>query len=300
LTLDFFVRKRLIPRRLGKISDFKKIRMKPLPLALLATAFFLADWTPSTAQSNFPAPETVNEQGTRSLSKFELSLVGSWFGSGDAGKHAYVASAGSALFLVNESKGAMDLYGADDGTLSAKREGDEITGVVKGDFILWSNGTWWSRQPVPPPSTALMIWNDGTGTWTDLKKLTPSSMETNDFSRRDWQQKDATARSGGKLYAMEQFLPAHAPTQITYTFDKPITEFRAIARLGDGGRLGSVIFKVKTDAGEIFTSDLITHAQQNFQTIRLKFEPTRSICLITDPGENNFEDWANWIAPEIR
>src|SRR5882757_1651483 len=134
----------------------------------------------------FAEPPSSSEPSARTLSKFETSLIGSWFGSGDASKHSYIASSGSNLFTISETKNTMDLIGDDDGTLLARRWKRKMTGKVIGDYILWSNGKWWSRQPMPPAPVDLTVWGDGTGGWVDLKKLTPTSMEENDFSNAGW------------------------------------------------------------------------------------------------------------------
>ena len=121
--------------------------MKHTFLLCLAIAALLT--SESFAQSPTPAPIP-----TRELTQFESSLIGKWYTSGDLAKVSYIASAGDMLFTINEVKDTLELYAGDSGTVIAKRHNYETSGVVSGNYILWTNGCWWSRHPVSLSSKA--------------------------------------------------------------------------------------------------------------------------------------------------
>jgi hypothetical protein len=116
--------------------------MKHLLLScLLALAITSASWAQSPPEST--------ADSDRVLSKFASSLVGKWYTSGDLNKPSYIAATGSMLFTINETKDTLELYANDNGTLIARRSDYETSGVVvSGNYILWTNGCWWSRAPV--------------------------------------------------------------------------------------------------------------------------------------------------------
>jgi hypothetical protein len=230
------------------------------------------------------------------------SLTGAWFVNGEAGRPSFVASTAKLLFAIDDSRRATEFQVDEDGGLLAIAGGPdkiERMGAVRGDFILWTDGSWWSRQPVPEPSVSLTVWHDGAGKWRDLNRMTPVSVK-GEYVEVDWKARPEPTQSGGRSYQPVQFLTAHAPSEIRYTFEQPVTEFRAIGGLRDGGRLGSVVFKVKTDSGQVFASDFVSHPRGNSEVIKIKFAPTRSLTLLVDAGENNHQDWAIWIGAQVR
>jgi hypothetical protein len=262
--------------------------MKPLALVLATFAPLILIAAPPQEKSS-----------ERKLTTFEKSLVGIWFTGGDPAKRSYIANSGSKLFTINEVKDALELVGSNDGALVASRSDFTLAGVVREDVILWANGTWWSRHPLPPPSDDLVIWNDPGSGWVTLKSAGKPVLEGDaqmhwDF---DWGRQP---RMGGKLYRNDQFLFAHAPSNLKFTFDKPITEFRSVVGLLEGGHLGSVVFKVKTDKGLVFTSEEMRQDRGNTQNVVLKFPPTKTLELITEQGGDNYEDWSNWLVPEVK
>jgi hypothetical protein len=96
--------------------------------------------------------EISGSQPVKKLSKFEASLVGNWYFAGDRSKPCYFASSGAALFSINEEKTSLDMRTTKGGFLVGSRPGYVVTCKLQGDYLLWSNGWWWSRKPVEWPS----------------------------------------------------------------------------------------------------------------------------------------------------
>lgn len=256
-------------------------------------AAFLAGpiFTPSAgAQGGDPSPEA---------SAVQKQLIGNWLAGGHPDQPAYIASSGAKLFAIDERRAAHELFVGDNGALLAKRGDQETPGLFRADSILWANGSWWSREPLPPPPDDVVIWNDPGSGWIPLKQAGTPAMENNAQPAWEWGGPEAP-RMGGKTYRRDQFLFAHAPSHLRFTFEKPITEFRSVVGLIEGGRMGSVVFKIKTDGGTVFTSKLISHAWNHTEKVVLEFAPTKTLELITEPGENVYEDWSNWLAPEVK
>lgn len=261
--------------------------MKTIAAAALLLGPMLA---PSAfAQNEPPADLTAGQK----------QLLGAWLAGGDPDRPAYVTSTGAKLFAIDERLAAHELFVGENGAVVAKRGDEETTGQFKGDAILWSRGFWWSRAPLPPPPDDAVIWNDPGSGWIPLKTAGKPATENGASPSWNWGGPEAP-RMGGKLYRRDQFLFAHAPSRLRFTFENPITEFRSVIGLIEGGRLGSVTFKVGTDAGIVFTSRLISHAWNNVEKVALEFAPTKTLELITESGENNYEDWSNWLVPEVR
>ena len=84
------------------------------------------------------------------LSAFDESLVGNWYLGGDSNRRCYIARAGSMLFTINEEKHTLELTTAENKMLIAKARNYRVTGILLngGEYILWSNGWWWSRKAV--------------------------------------------------------------------------------------------------------------------------------------------------------
>ena len=107
-------------------------------------------------------------------------------------------------------------------------------------------------------------------------------------------------RIGGQHLPSSQFINAHASGRIEYTFDEPITEFRAIAAMYEsyGAHKGRVIFRVETEHGQVYATRPIHNLQR--EEIYAKFKPARKLVLITDQNGSQDEDWSVWLRPEVR
>ena len=105
---------------------------------------FLSGFEPAAAQ------ETTRTLAEPALSAFEEGLVGKWYLGGDSNRPCYIARAGSMLFTINEEKHTLELTTTENKMLIAKWRNYRVTGMlVSGDYILWSNGWWWSRKAGP-------------------------------------------------------------------------------------------------------------------------------------------------------
>jgi len=139
------------------------------------------------------------------------------------------------------------------------------------------------------------------GEWVDLKTHSPTSIAST-YKRFEERLKAPTPRTiDGKEYDSSEFIFAHAPSEIQYNFRERIRQFRATIALHDEVvSVGDVVFKVKTDEGVVFTSKRISGKTSMTQVIDLRFDPTSTLTLVTDPNGNISADHAIWLKPEIR
>jgi hypothetical protein len=143
----------------------------------IAVLLFVSMAAPSSAVAK--PPKAANPPADRPLTRFESSLVGRWYAGGDVNKVAYIASAGSMLFTINEYKDTMELSASDDGSIAARHFADRLSGVVSGNFLMWSNASWWSREPVDFSRKESGMDNDQRGA---VKVLSASYGTDNKFS----------------------------------------------------------------------------------------------------------------------
>lgn len=104
----------------------------------------------------------------------------------------------------------------------------------------------------------------------------------------------------GRMYPASELIEAHAGGRIEYAFDQPVREFHAVLTMYETycATKGSVVFKVETEHGPVYTSRLIRNRQ--LEDLYLRFEPTKKLVLITDSNGSNQEDWSVWLHPEVR
>lgn len=104
----------------------------------------------------------------------------------------------------------------------------------------------------------------------------------------------------GREYAGTELRNAHADGRIEFRFEEPVTEFHSIITMYDsyGGTKGNVIFKVATEEGIVATSQPILNG--GWEELYMRFRPTRTLVLITDPNGPDWEDWSLWLHPEAR
>lgn len=97
------------------------------------------EWTSLNAVVEVPG-----KAGNKALTQKEKALIGNWYENGQPDRQAWIAGTDNKLFLITHDRHAARLVlKGDDVIYDADRQYGEI---VK-DKILWSNGTWWSRQP---------------------------------------------------------------------------------------------------------------------------------------------------------
>ncbi|HWC61255.1 MAG TPA: lectin-like protein [Verrucomicrobiae bacterium] len=113
--------------------------------------------------------EVPGKSKEKALSGAERGLRGAWYAAGKADCPCYITSTDHALFIINESNsaGRIILTPQKRVFVAAWR----ISGEILQDKILWSNGTWWSRHPVPNDATADFIRAE------DLKKAAGRQIE---------------------------------------------------------------------------------------------------------------------------
>jgi hypothetical protein len=107
-------------------------------------------------------------------------------------------------------------------------------------------------------------------------------------------------RIGGRLRPASQFIEAHASGRIEFEFDKPITEFRALATMYESycAHKGRVIFKVETEHGPVHATRSLRNLER--EEIYARFAPAKRLILITDQNGSADEDWSVWLWPEAR
>jgi len=88
--------------------------------------------------------EVPGKSDEKALTATEKSLLGNWYESGRPDRQAWIAGTDNKLFLITHDRHAarLVLQGKD-----VIYDADRQFGEVAKDKILWSNGTWWSRQP---------------------------------------------------------------------------------------------------------------------------------------------------------
>ena len=79
----------------------------------------------------------------KALTEREKALIGNWYESGKADRPECIAGTDNKLFEIYDGR-AVRLIMTKQGSLYL---GNRISGEIIKDRILWSNGTWWSRQP---------------------------------------------------------------------------------------------------------------------------------------------------------
>ena len=87
--------------------------------------------------------EVPGKSDEKSLTGKEKSLVGTWYESGDADRPAWIVSTDNLLFLITHDRHAARLILTPEGFIF---NADRLHGEIVRDKILWSNGTWWSRN----------------------------------------------------------------------------------------------------------------------------------------------------------
>ena len=97
------------------------------------------EWTSLNAVVEVPG-----KSAEKALTFKEKALVGNWYESGRPDRQAWIAGTDNKLFLITHDRHAARLV------LKGKDviyDADRQYGEIAKDKILWSDGTWWSRQP---------------------------------------------------------------------------------------------------------------------------------------------------------
>jgi hypothetical protein len=124
------------------VPDMRVTVQTSRPFAVALIGCLIALTRPLVAQ------EPSRQTNERTLSAFEESLVGKWYLGGDANRPCYIARAGGMLFTINEEKHTLELRATENKNLIAQARNYRVTGLMQSEeYILWSNGWWWSRHP---------------------------------------------------------------------------------------------------------------------------------------------------------
>jgi len=130
----------------------------------------LADINSYDGAPNCGVVELKGKTTEISLSKVERALIGNWYEGGKVERPCWIAGTDKTLFIISNNKFAIRASLNADGYLFAPNfqggwpmgQSDfgyrsmppranpqtDMSGEIIKDKILWSNGTWWSRNPM--------------------------------------------------------------------------------------------------------------------------------------------------------
>jgi hypothetical protein len=90
--------------------------------------------------------EVPGKADQKSLTEKEKLLIGTWYFGGDRGHPCWIAGTENKLFEIFDGRATRLMY-TPEGPVLALMPQHGIYGEILPDRILWSNGTWWSREP---------------------------------------------------------------------------------------------------------------------------------------------------------
>ena len=88
--------------------------------------------------------EVPGKSNEKSLTEKEKVLIGTWYASGDREHPCWIAGTENKLFQIYDGRATRLIFTVVGPLFLANGIREEIVKVR----ILWSNGTWWSREPV--------------------------------------------------------------------------------------------------------------------------------------------------------
>jgi len=107
------------------------------------------EWTSLNAVVEVPG-----KSDEKALTEREKSLIGNWYESGRPERQAWIVGTDNKLFLITHDRHAARLTSMKEDVLY---DADRQYGEIVKDKIMWSDGSWWSRQPAkyaPEPKAA--------------------------------------------------------------------------------------------------------------------------------------------------
>jgi hypothetical protein len=93
------------------------------------------------SEQNYGVVEVTRE---KSLSEQEKTLIGPWFQGGRIDKPCYCAGTSNMVFAIGDDGRSASIIDTSDRHIFAP--GWHESGEIIPNKILWSDGTWWSRQ----------------------------------------------------------------------------------------------------------------------------------------------------------
>ena len=103
------------------------------------------EWNDNTDTAN-PVNGVVEVPGKsneKSLTEKEKELIGTWYASGNREHPCWIAGTENKLFQIYDGRATRLIFTVEGPLFLA----NGIRGEIVKDRILWSNGTWWSREP---------------------------------------------------------------------------------------------------------------------------------------------------------
>jgi len=107
----------------------------------------LADAPSLDGNPNCGVVEVPGKVNPKSLTEKEKSVIGTWYASGDVSHPCWITGTEDKLFQIFDSR-AFRLVCTVEGSLLVLTPQHGIYGELAGHKIVWSNGTWWSREPL--------------------------------------------------------------------------------------------------------------------------------------------------------
>jgi hypothetical protein len=102
-------------------------------------------WNDLNSSFSLSGVVEVSGKPDASLVKQQERLVGAWYEGGKADRPCYITAAGNTFFAINGNNMSGRIILSKSGLLFVTPW--QMHGETVPDAILWSNGTWWSRQP---------------------------------------------------------------------------------------------------------------------------------------------------------
>jgi hypothetical protein len=102
-------------------------------------------WNDAVEWSSLNAVVKVpGKSDEKALTEKEKALIGNWYESGRPDRQAWIAGTGNKIFLITHDRHAARLVMKGEDVIY---DADRQFGQIVKDKILWSDGSWWSRQP---------------------------------------------------------------------------------------------------------------------------------------------------------
>jgi hypothetical protein len=99
--------------------------------------------------------EVPGKSNEKALTSKEKALIGKWYYAGKEENICRIAGTENELFVINESSLAGRAVMTPEGSLYIASS--RLRGEILKERILWSNGTWWSRDPLLNKTSKLAI-----------------------------------------------------------------------------------------------------------------------------------------------
>jgi len=106
----------------------------------------LADSLSIDGAPNCGVVEVPCKTNAKSLTSNEKALIGTWYASGDHDHPCWITGTEDKLFQIFDQRACRLVYTAE-GSILVLNPQHGIYGELMENKILWSNGTWWSRDP---------------------------------------------------------------------------------------------------------------------------------------------------------